>query len=385
MPSNRKPLKAYIRGAYGPGNLGDDVLLEVCINILRQHFKEEDISVGVKHPNNVGYLNRYKCNYVPISAPIKTDFLFFGGGGQFFEFNGNKAKKPFIQKYLEVRKQGLTRIDILKIFALRVLKKNRPLYKRSAAVCLGVGPFETSSPTQIKQAISPFLSCDFRSVRDSVSLEILEKLLHTSALYTDPTFLLNHWNTETSKPVREKNNSIGVILRDWKLNQHGENVLKNTIEAAHQLASRGHAIKLISLYQEHDRSIIDKHREFEWLVWDPQKCTPSTFIKNLQQEFDILVSTRAHGVLLPAQVGLPSVVVGIEPKLQNIHNILPQGTLYSDGLNPDDIIEKTLIGLNNQNELSQRLLSDVKKQTAVANNFLKDINSWITKSVQELQ
>jgi len=51
MPFNRKPLKAYIRGAYGPGNLGDDVLLEVCINILRRHFKEENISVGVKHPN----------------------------------------------------------------------------------------------------------------------------------------------------------------------------------------------------------------------------------------------------------------------------------------------------------------------------------------------
>ncbi|MBV7546160.1 polysaccharide pyruvyl transferase family protein [Pseudomonas sp. PDM26] len=385
MPFNRKPLKAYIRGAYGPGNLGDDVLLEVCINILRRHFKEENISVGVKHPNNVGYLNKYKCNYVPISAPIKTDFLFFGGGGQFFEFNGNKTKKPFIQKYLEVRKQGLSQFEILKIFALRALKKSRPLYKRSAAVCLGVGPFETSSPAQIEQAISPLVNCDFRSVRDSVSLEILEKLLHTSAIYTDPTFLLDHWNTETSKPVREKGNSIGVILRDWKLNQHGENVLKNTIEAARQLASRGYTIKLISLYHEHDRSIIDKVPDFEWLVWDPQKCTPGTFIKELQQEFDILVSTRAHGVLLPAQVGLPSVVVGIEPKLKNIHNLLPQGTLFSDGLNPDDIIEKTLIGLNNQSELSQQLLSDVKKQTTVANTFLKDINSWITKSVLELQ
>ncbi|MNV49166.1 hypothetical protein D3C71_1411100 [compost metagenome] len=88
--------------------------------------------------------------------------------------------------------------------------------------------------------------------------------------------------------------------------------------------------------------------------------------------------------MLPAQVGLPSVVVGIEPKLKNIHNLLPQGTLYSDGLNPDDIIEKTLIGLNNQNELSQQLLSDVKKQTTVANNFLKDINSWITKTPPQL-
>lgn len=385
MPSNKKPLKAYIRGAYGPGNLGDDVLLEVCINILRPHFKEENISIGVKQPNNVGYLNKYKCNYVPISAPINTDFLFFGGGGQFFEFNGNKAKKPFIKKYLEVRKQGLTHFDILKIFLLRALKKNHPLYKRSAAICLGVGPFETSSPTQIEQAISPFLSCDFRSVRDTVSLDILKKLLHTSALYTDPTFLLSHWNIDTSKPVREKSDSIGVILRDWKLNQHGENVLQNTIEAARQLISRGYVVKLISLYHEHDRAIIDKHPDFEWLIWDPQKGTPSTFISKLQQEFDILVSTRAHGVLLPAQVGLPSVVVGIEPKLKNIHNLLPQGTLYSDGLNPDDIIEKTLIGLNNQNELSQQLLNDVKKQTTVANNFLKDINSWITKSVRELQ
>lgn len=385
MSFNKKPLKAYIRGAYGPGNLGDDVLLEVCINILRQHFKEECISIGVKHPKDVGYLAKYKCNYVPISTPINTDFLFFGGGGQFFEFNGRKNKKSFVKKYLEVKKQGLSHFEILKISLSRMLKQNRSLYQRSAAICLGLGPFETASPAQIKQSILPFLNCDFRSVRDVVSLGMLEQLSQTSALYTDPTFLISHWHTAEPLPPRQNDGSIGVILRDWKLNQHGESVLRNTIEAAKILASRGHAVKFISLYEEHDRAIIEKNPQFEWIVWNPEIDTPGTFISKLQREFDILVSTRAHGVMLPAQVGLPSVAVGIEPKLRNIHDMLPQGTLFSEGLSAEDIIEKTLSGLARQYELSQLLLTDVKKQTAVANHFLKDINSWITKSVQELQ
>ena len=39
----------YLRGAYGPGNLGDDVLLLCMINILKNKFCENDIFVGVEN------------------------------------------------------------------------------------------------------------------------------------------------------------------------------------------------------------------------------------------------------------------------------------------------------------------------------------------------
>lgn len=384
MPLKTKPLKAYIRGAYGPGNLGDDVLLEVCINVLRPHFNEENISIGIKHPKDVGYLSKFKCKYVPISAPIATDFLFFGGGGQFFEFSGQKTKKTFLQKYHHVKKQGISHFDIIKIFVLRALNKNAPSYKKSAAMCLGIGPFETTPSDQIEQKIRPFLDCSFKSVRDNESLSIVEDMNHASAIYTDPTFLLSHWFEEDSRKNDKPKKTIGIILRDWTLNQHGANILKNTIDAAYKLLSEGHAVKLISLYYEYDKKIIDNNPDFEWIIWNPKTGTPSSFISGLKQEFGILISTRAHGVLLPAHIGLPSVVIGIEPKLKNIHNLLPNGTLYSNGLSSDEIVEKTLNGLNNQNELSQQLLMDIEKQTSIANTFLKDINSWITKNIQEL-
>ena len=385
MPLNNKSSKAYIRGAYGPGNLGDDVLLEVCINILRLHFNEEDISIGIKHPKNAGYLSKFKCKYVPISMPITTDFLFFGGGGQFFEFSGQKSKKSVLQKYNHVRKQGISHFSILKIFVLRALKLNTPKYKKSAALCLGIGPFETSPSSLIEQKIRPFLDCDFRSVRDSESLGIVEDMNHTSAIYTDPTFLLSHWHNTNDRTDDKTKNSIGIILRDWTLNQHGANILNNTIEAGHKLSSLGHPVKFISLYHEYDKNIIDANPNFEWIIWNPKTDTPSSFITKLQQEFGILISTRAHGVLLPAHMGVPSVVIGIEPKLQNIHNLLPNGTLYSNGLSTDDIVEKTLNGLNNQGELSKQLLVDIEKQSSIANTFLKDINSWIAKNIQELR
>lgn len=385
MPSNRKPLKAYIRGAYGPGNLGDDVLLEVCLNILTKHFKEKDISVGIKQPQKTGYLKKFKCQYLPISAPIDTDILFFGGGGQFFEFNGVKAQKTFKQKYNSARSQGLTPLEIFKIYVLRALKVKNIKFRKSAALCLGLGPFETTPETKIVEKIQPFLECDFKSVRDQESLEILEKINKTSAIYTDPTFLVNHWYTQPYLPKETATESIGFILRDWTLNDHGSNVLANTVKAARTLLSQGRTVKLISLYYEYDKKTIERNRDFEWIIWNPHSDTPESFVNKLREEFGILVSTRAHGVLLPSHVGLPSVVIGIEPKLKNIHTLLPNGTLYSDGLCSDDIISKTLNGLKEQKELSQKLLADTQKQTAIANNFLKDIDTWIAKSIQALQ
>nr|ELR9651707.1 polysaccharide pyruvyl transferase family protein [Escherichia coli] len=46
-----KKNKIYIRGAYGPGNIGDDVLMLSVINIVKKVVPEKFISVGVEHPS----------------------------------------------------------------------------------------------------------------------------------------------------------------------------------------------------------------------------------------------------------------------------------------------------------------------------------------------
>lgn len=382
---NKTNLKAHIRGAYGPGNLGDDVLLEVCINILRKHFPEQAISVGLNKPNSPGYLKRYQCRFTHISAPIKTDILFYGGGGQFFEFKKKTNNRSAIKKVLEARKQGLTLKDIARIFTNRALRKSNISFQKSAAICLGLGPFENSSGDAVREKIAPFLKCDYKSVRDNESFRIATSHTQDLKLYTDPTFLVDHWFTPTNSSRALHGNAVGVILRKWNLNEHGRNAVSNTIEAAKLLIKSGKKVTFISLYRDYDKEIIDSLKEFDWIIWDPQKDSPSGFIEKLSNTFDILVSARAHGVLLPAQAGIPSVVVGIEPKLKNVHDFLPNGTLYCDGNDASGIFNQAMSCLERRQELTLKLDEDVRRQRALADNFLEDFTSWINSAIAKPQ
>ncbi|WP_236198431.1 polysaccharide pyruvyl transferase family protein [Pseudomonas pseudonitroreducens] len=382
---NQTNFTAHIRGAYGPGNLGDDVLLEVCINILRKYFPEQTTSVGLKNPKNPGYLRKYQCRFIHISTPIKTDFLFYGGGGQFFEFKNKKHHESTIQKLLEANRQGVTLTDIAKIFINRALKKNNISFQKSAAICLGLGPFENPSADSIRSKISPFLRSDYKTVRDNESFQIAAKYTHDLKIYTDPTFLTGHWLTSPIKTRPTDGSAVGVILRKWKLNDHGNTVILNTIAAARLLRKSGKMVSLISFYRDYDKDLIESVKEFDWIIWDPQKNSPSDFIEELSNTFDILVSTRAHGVLLPAQAGIPSVAVGIEPKLKNIHDFLPNGTLYCDGKDVSVIFNQALSCLERKRELVLKLNSDVRKQQILAESFLKDFDSWIKTAIEKLQ
>lgn len=385
MQRNKRNLKVYIRGAYGPGNLGDDVLLEICINILRKHFTEPEISVGLHKPNNPGYFEKYRCRFTHISAPIITDLLIYGGGGQFFEFKQGNKNTNIIQKTVTALKHGLTAHDLTKILLIKIFRKNSVSFRKSAALCLGLGPFENTSSHFVKNKINHFLKCDFKSVRDSESLQLAKQYDSDVKIYTDPTFLTNHWLGSMPKSRAKKGNSIGIILRKWDLSEHGKKAIFNTVEAAKLLISSGAKVIFISLYRDYDKETISQFGEFNWLVWNPEKHTPDNFIEDIAQTFDILISTRAHGVLLPAQAGVPSVVIGIEPKLKNIHKLLPNGTLYTDGMDPHEIFKLAQSCLESREDLELKLMSDVGNQKKISEIFLDEFESWIKETKKELQ
>ncbi|OWP50547.1 polysaccharide pyruvyl transferase family protein [Pseudomonas nitroreducens] len=385
MQHNQRKLNAYIRGAYGPGNLGDDVLLEVCINILLKYFDESKISVGLYNPKNPGYFSKYRCRFRHISAPASADLLIYGGGGQFFEFKNSSSTRSIIHKIINTSRHGLNRHDLAKILINKLLRRGNISFKKSASICLGLGPFENSESDSIKHKISPFLKCDYKSVRDIESFQISEKYVSGVKTYTDPTFLVNHWLGSRSILRANKGNSIGVILRRWDLSEHGRKAVLNTIEAARLLISSGIVVTLISLYSDYDKELISELNDFNWKIWDPNKQTPDIFIEDIAKNFDILISTRAHGVLLPAQTGVPSVVIGIEPKLKNIHKLLPNGTLYCDGDDPYEIFKLAKSCLHNRERLERQLKSDVETQKIISEKFLDDFNSWLNLTIEKLQ
>ena len=97
--------KVYLRGAYGPGNLGDDVLLLCMIKILKKMFKGDEIAVSV-NDTKVAKLLDNDVNWVPINSPVFSDIAILGGGGQFFSFKNSEddVKNPL--KFLKDKKKS---------------------------------------------------------------------------------------------------------------------------------------------------------------------------------------------------------------------------------------------------------------------------------------
>jgi polysaccharide pyruvyl transferase WcaK-like protein len=60
-------------------------------------------------------------------------------------------------------------------------------------------------------------------------------------------------------------------------------------------------------------------------VWSPQSTTLDEYCFRLA-ELDVVVTSRAHGAICAAVLGVPSLILDIEPKLRTIHDLLPRAT-----------------------------------------------------------
>ncbi|MHC4617631.1 MAG: polysaccharide pyruvyl transferase family protein [Planctomycetota bacterium] len=61
------------------------------------------------------------------------------------------------------------------------------------------------------------------------------------------------------------------------------------------------------------------------MQWDPAQQTLREFIEELVS-FDLLISARAHGVIMGTALGIPSIAIEVEPKLRLICGNLTSGT-----------------------------------------------------------
>ena len=101
----------------------------------------------------------------------------------------------------------------------------------------------------------------------------------------------------------------------------------------------------ISLYKNYDFNIINKLNKKNNLIWDPVSYTINEFITELKK-CDVIVSTRAHGVLLPTMAYIPSIAVEIEPKLLAVHQMMPLSTQLLNRDRFNDLNKKIQLCLN---------------------------------------
>lgn len=384
----RKQKQLYLKGAYGPGNLGDDVLLLVMISILQEVVSAEDISIGVSNPQLAKKLGG-RINWLPLEAPADADVLIYGGGGQFFSFPVTSSFKTkavsrvgraiSILKGRFPLKQELLR----QFYKIRSGNKIGVVAKNVGIYCVGVGPFE-GGRVEERYARAVFDRADFVSVRDKRSFELAQGFTKTKVfLESDLSLLLSRWAHGAGLATRNcvEGKKVGVIVRRWPHDERGKRALRVLKEAARALELQGVGVEFISFYREYDKAIIEEDGgRYRWRLWAPDTQHPREFLEDIANNCFLVISMRAHGMILPALFGVPSIGVAIEPKIRDIKNMFPNGTeLFDPGQTANELVALVSSMKANLNNYKKSLEMEVARETEKID--VERFISWLIKAI----
>lgn len=374
--------KVFLRGAYGPSNLGDDILMLAVIKILSSVFDEGKITVGVDKPNIAKKFNS-KINWISLQKPVSADLAVFGGGGQFFSFptgGKNKGKRGIFKKNRSL-------IDIAGRVCLEIMNGPGSAFKakKTAAFCIGVGPFHQKGEGY-GRAQNQLSNCEYLSVRDVESSVVCKKMgFGHVRVFTDPSLLSNLWVDANSDLVNGDavGEEIGFVLRYWPF-EDSCRIVTHMIGAANRLKREGYKVTFVFLCKDKDLPTIDGLSGSDCLIYDPTLHTPEEFLGVIKRRFGCMVSVRAHGVLLPAVMGIPSVCVGIEPKLKAVHNMLKNSTKFLGRPTEDDIYKTSLDLYESRKIYQSKLKEDLDVNAQIAKSGVDDFLDYVKSIAREI-
>jgi len=385
---SRLDASVLIKGYYIPDNIGDDVLMIVTSKIVAGCIPPDSVVVGVARPDiTSSWLPEIRHVRLSDYREVNVETCIYGGGGQFFSFPMTNQPDRFTMardqlSRLLKRQIGLQQIRQRFSKPSGQTTTNIQLnVQRYGAFCVGVGPFVPGS-NEIELARMNLEKCEFLSVRDSMSKKICDKWgLSYARVRTDATFFQELWlNSSRFRESRPRRDSVAFIFRAWPHSKEGFKYFKPMRKAAKRLRREGLNITFVSFAKMADSSALDYFSDEDLLIWEPAKGTPATFIRRLAESFDLVVSARAHGIILPAIAGLPGICIGIEPKLYNVHAMLPNGTqLWGPPFDQEVLVQQVLNMLENLSTYYNDLKSDVHANHVIALEARKDIEAFLHK------
>lgn len=179
--------KIVISGYYGFKNFGDEAILSLLINKLQN----EDVTVISSNPEYTKSLYRNiksikTFDFINIIKEISASDILISGGGSLLQ-DVTSIKSHFYY--------------LLVILTALIFKKDVIIFAQ------GIGPINS----KIGQLLTKTLlkKCQYVSVRDEKSFELLKTWGIKSELLCDPIFSLDIPNTE-------KENTLAIQLRDFK-------------------------------------------------------------------------------------------------------------------------------------------------------------------------
>lgn len=329
-------------GYYGRGNFGDDVLLKVTHGILRECYPRAAFTVFVSGQRG-GYLMRMLEGEVTVQSPTRlrhVDLIVHGGGGVLFDFRAHGPRARALEWV--VRRVGFPAYVRLEQLLRALVRRPRMTASCRVGLGIGVGSFTPGSP-KLREALPVLAEMDLLWVRDQESLTHLEpfaSVLPQSAIIegSDLAFLTKHWMPEPSPPADPPaapgaKPRLGVILRDWPDTLGGMRSSKLAPVLAH-LAER-YALTGFVFEAEGDPETIAAFAPYPCHVWQPETMTMAAFCELLRGQ-DVLLTSRAHGAICGACLGVPSAILTIEPKLRQVRAMLPESTVATPPHRPEE-------------------------------------------------
>ena len=358
--------KAIIRGAYGEGNFGDDVLMVACHGLLRQVYAADEIAYVFTSDPPVAerrYVERLLpgINIIRFESQAAAELVVWGGGTQFYSFSQSQAVVPFYRKVLA----GL--LDPEKAYNYLVKKLFGGKFHRGqrfAALGIGVGPFVPDSPNE-GYSRDLFAKMNFAAVRDDESMQLcktwgVRNLTHRSDLCFLPEICWPDYLPVAR--VNGRGRRIGVIVRDWPHDTAGAAYEKPLINAAEMLRKAGYSVQYILFRANGDcgwARLLSQRGESP-LAWNPEVQSITDFLHELDQ-FDCLLTARYHGALFGALIGRPVICIELEQKLRLVSELLKVG-LWRQPFNESSCLELVEQVFAEYSKLERALADAVQQQ-----------------------